>query len=252
MKKYLFGLTICLLLTACSEKDIEKYHGGDFLQFRTMNSSGGEIDSKQTVSFNYEPSTVTGADVNFNMVLIGNLSDDGRPFRLGQVMVEGADNAVEGVHYVPFDSDELSEVYVLEGGISRMQVPVKILRPDDNKTYTLRVEIVDNAYFKAGSPARRWCEVTFASSLTRPAAWDDTVTNTYFGKYSRTKHQWMIDVTGQKWDEAYTKTVRNNQNLLVSWRSFLTEELVKENERRLAAGKELFKDEDGELIVIPS
>ena len=97
------------------------------------------------------------------------------------------------------------------------------------------------------APAHLFKEITFTDMLTKPDAWGAAM-NWYFGEYGKVKHQFMIDVTGEKWDDDYINSFINDYGYVTYLKSKLRTALDEENARRRAAGLGDLCEENGMLI----
>lgn len=252
MKKYALCMMACIALLSCSEDKIEPYGGDAYIQFYRYSINGASYVDKVEISFGYEPMDVVDSTVNISTMMVGKLIGEDRTYEFEQILVdedddEGIWNAASGVNYAPFDSDEFDGKYVLKGDQGYANLPVKIFRPAEGETFILKLQLVENTYFKAGVPEKRTFEITYHSDLRKPGRW----VNSFYGQYSRTKHQWMIDNTGEKWDDAFTKTVSDTRDLYQYWQLTLRMMLAEENARRADDSLEPLKDENGFMSFDP-
>src|SRR5690606_38695277 len=105
--------------------------------------------------------------------------------------------------------------------------------------------VVANDLFRTGEPNKRWRRLEFSDMLIRPATWVDL----FFGKYSRVKHEFMIEATGERWDTDFMRDVAQGQiNYAQFWRAKLREALAEYNNAH--PGNPL-TDEVGELVLFP-
>ena len=101
--------------------------------------------------------------------------------------------------------------------------------------------------FISGYANELFKEITFTDMLTKPDAWGAAM-NWYFGEYGKVKHQFMIDVTGEKWDDDYINSFINDYGYVTYLKSKLRTALDEENARRRAAGLGDLCEENGMLI----
>ena len=107
--------------------------------------------------------------------------------------------AEAGVHYVSFDDGQLAGYLALEPGELEARIPVVVLRDESlrDTTYTLFFRIVNSEDLMAGDEAHCNIELRIADCISKPSAWDDWF---FAGPWSRVKHEFMIRVTGEDWD----------------------------------------------------
>ena len=95
--------------------------------------------------------------------------------------------------------------YSVEAGSVKARVPVVIFRNKlaERTTYYLRLEIVENDFFKTGVKTELHRTVVFSKDLLKPAGWGGYLESVVLGPYSINKHMWMIEQTGKKWDDEF-------------------------------------------------
>ncbi|OFY42722.1 MAG: hypothetical protein A2X18_13620 [Bacteroidetes bacterium GWF2_40_14] len=260
--KYLTLAVIVAALPAC-EKDPEVYNSGDGLNFYYEN----EADTLVSYSFVYGPSTATVDTVWVKVETIGLLSDNDRNVTFEQVQT-GTNDAVAGTHYVAFNDASLKSYYVIKAGSSRVSIPVIIKRDASLKTKSvnLSIRIKSNDYFKMVNLDRNRVRLIFTDQLSKPNCWAYYCTS-YFGTYGPVKHQWLIEQTGNKWDNEYlssvlgftssnTSTDGTNSNYDSGYCSYLSAALTKKlnayNAARTAQGLDILKEADGTVVSFPS
>lgn len=117
--------------------------------------------------------------------------------------------AVAGEHYVSFDDKRLAEYLTLEPGELEARIPVVVLRDESlrDTTYTLFFRIVDSEDLKAGDQEHCDIQLRIADCISRPSAWDDWF---FAGTWSRVRHEFMIRVTGENWDNEFINSLDLN------------------------------------------
>ena len=117
--------------------------------------------------------------------------------------------AEAGVHYVSFDDEQMAEYLTLEPGELEAQIPVIVLRDESlrDTTYTLFFRIADSEDLKAGDEAHSSIVLRIADCISRPSTWDDWF---FAGSWSRVRHEFMIQVTGEEWDDAFISSLTKN------------------------------------------
>lgn len=208
--------TILLLFASC-EKDPAVYDSAEcYLRFAYNEDKLS--DSTVNYSFAYGANEVTEDTVWLTVNIMGFTSDSDRPFVLEQVKTDGRD-AVAGEHYVSFDDVSLvAEYYYIPRGMAERRVPVVLRRDASLKTddYTLRVTIRANEYFSTGSKEFLYKNITVADRLIQPDSWNSYCYKQYgqpvFGTWGENKHKFMIQVTGEKWDDDY---------ILNTWKNYM-------------------------------
>ena len=118
------------------------------------------------------------------------------------------DQAVAGTHYVTFNSSEYASLLTVPAGRVQSSIGIILLRHPSLATQKvrLRVRLKSNADFGPGEHKYQERTIVISDMLERPSAWTTESWNTLyrsFGDYSRTKHLFMMQVVGDKVDDAW-------------------------------------------------
>lgn len=260
MKRILYNYLLLALAVpvffGCKQDDFMLYDTVSYIQFgpdysRIYWPSYNYTDTVKTYTFYYDAPSVMEAEVYFDLYTIGGPKKHNRPFKLQQVDVAGANNAVPGVNYAAFDSEEMKAEYVMPKGEVHMLVPIRVKRSATSDVYTLQFELVATDDFRLGEEKLLWRRVEFTSDLQKPAGWTASVTSYYYGVYSRTKHEFMIEVTGKKWDNDFFTILFTDSAEIYYWQGVLTLAINELNEERAAQGLGKLEDENGIVIKFP-
>lgn len=262
----IMSLITMSFLSSC-EKDLEVYDTKTCwlnFYFDVDNSedmyAADSLKIKTSYSFVYAGEGTTQDTVWVEVETMGFLSGQDRPFELEQVDTT-ANMAVPGKHYVAFTDPSMAKYYVIPANKARTRVPVVVLNDEslkDTSVY-LKIKVKENEYFKRGYNgfATRVIEIT--DRLAEPANWTKPYPGTwfdsyfyyYFGYYGRVKHQFMIDHTGQKWDDAYIDQLMKGD---LTYLSYLVQKLQSEldayNAERKAQGLDVLKEADGTEVYM--
>lgn len=243
------ALALTAMATASCEKDLPTYADPEGrLNFYTKINA----DTLQSYSFAYHDEMQKDT-VWVRMETMGRMADHDRYFELQQVPT-GKDDAVAGTHYVSFDDPGIRQLLVVKADSINAYVPVVVLRDASlkEKTYTLKFEVRETDAFKKGYSRlqRKYVEIT--DRLVKPSNWNG-LCDYYFGTYGPVRHQFMMQATGRKWDEAYLKELGiEDFTADQAYLSFLTSKLAKaleaENARREAIGQQPLTEDDGTII----
>lgn len=236
---------LSLLLFASCEKDLPVYSDHQaYLNF-TFNA---QSDSTTYYSFVYSGGKQKDT-VWIELETMGFLSDNDRSFELQQVPT-GNEDAQAGRDYVSFDSEEEKPYLVVPAGKTTVRVPIFVLRNADlkNKVVNLLVEVKPNDNFKPGYKQQNKKLVTITDQLTKPTGWTSTI-DMYFGQWGPVKHQFMIDVTGENWDNEYIESIVSDYGYVSYLESKLNRALDVENARRSAEGLPPLQEADGTLVA---
>ncbi|WP_167610836.1 DUF4843 domain-containing protein [Maribellus sediminis] len=242
------------LLTACEDDYLFYDRSNTLIQFgpepgQIYNSSFNLADTIKTYSFVYEGSSVMRDTVYFDLYALGGPVDADRTFAIKQVMVNNEPNAEAGKHYLGFDDPEVAGLYTIKAGEVHLSLPLVLLRDESLRsgTYVLKIELEDDENFRIGDPDLIWRKLYFSDQLIRPTLW--SIFEEYsFGKYSEVKHRFMIDVTGEKWDDEFFSALYSDYSYLLYWRATMVTELSQYNS---AHPNDPLRDENGELVTFP-
>lgn len=254
-KQYILIIFLAIVtLASCKKESVNLYDDIARIQFGQEEHLlyKPEFDLSDTVknkTFVYDAPEVTRDTIYFDIYTLGKVSDQDRTFSLKQEEVPGANNAVAGKHYVGFDDPEAKSLFVIKGGTAHLRVPIIVLRDASLKDGAVELKIVvaadDN--FQPGEPTKIWRRVGISDQLIQPATWINRMVP-YFGDYSTVKHQFMIDVTGQKWDEAMFQEFMASISMMNYYRTVVKTALVDYNNQH---PQDPLKDEFGDLVVFP-
>lgn len=139
--------------------------------------------------------------------------------------------------------------YSVEAGSVKARVPVVIFRNKlaERTTYYLRLEILENDFFKTGVKTELHRTVVFSKDLLKPAGWGGYLESVVLGPYSINKHMWMIEQTGKKWDDEFLTALNDEPGSDMYWRDKLNEYLLEYNRQ----GNILLDDDNREITGFP-
>jgi len=254
--KYIILALMLMALASCKQDNYYLFNDTARIQFgpdvtRIYTSSYNLVDTTKAFTFYYDAATITQDTIYFDVYAIGGPSSKDRPFTLQQIQVtDGSTNALAGTDYKAFTDATVNSAYVIKAGQVHALVPIVMLRSAAQKTttLTLKFQVAENANFKVGDKANLWRKVTFTDRLSQPSAWTASYSQYYFGAYSVVKHAFMIQVTGQKWDQAFMSTVTADYAQMMFYISQIKQALAIYNN---AHPGNPMKDENGLVIVFP-
>lgn len=246
MKKILFPIFAIVALLSSCEEDLPLYSDQQaYLNF--------DIQYREDTLVNYSFAFSGGKQkdtVWIKLKTMGYLSDKPRQFKLKQIPFV-KNNAEPGKHYVALNSKEIEPYLVVPANAVSVDVPIILLRDPslDDAIYNLRIVVEPNGTFMPGYQEQNFIQVTITNKLNRPSNWSGFM-NHYFGKWGPVKHQFMMDVTGKKWDAQFLQTLFADQVYTRYLQSKLKRALEKLNNERKAEGKPMLKEADGTLVTI--
>lgn len=194
----------------------------------------GEIDADDDLtvpvnySFVYRASESKRDTLYLRVNASGLLVHRDRVVNLGQIVVDSVDNAKPGVHYLPFDADELKSAYRIPKDSVTALVPIVLLRDTSlaTKPFVLTVRLGESSDFQLGDRQAIERTVIISDYLTKPRGWSGDIERTYFGTYSQVKHRFMIQASGEPFDETFFKEkIGNDKYVKIYYRDFFQEKL---------------------------
>lgn len=252
---YFLGALVLSVFASCKESEPLLFNDVATLQFGPPLSAiyqpgSNAAGSVRSYTFFYQPEDVKRDTLFFDIYAVGGVSAIDRSFKLEQVQVEGVNNAVAGTHFVSLDDPAVDKSFVIKAGQMHTLVPVILLRDASLKTsdVVFSVNVVENEYFKKGEANYIWRRLNFTDRINQPAAWSGFYQNSYYGKYSARKHKFMIDITGELWDQSFLTTVHADLTELAYYMSVVKSALIDYNNKH---PDDRMKDEFGDLVTFP-
>jgi hypothetical protein len=262
----------CLLLlwggSSC-ENDLPLYDTPDcWLNFEYLNNSGTVVyDSanittamrESSYSFVYVGADVMVDTVWFKVTTMGFPSDRDRPLALMQIMPGAEDTttmaAVSGEHYAAFDSPEMAPYYKMPAGAVETRIPIVMKRAASlaDGDVTLKFTFKENEHFKPGYVHMIERTLFISNMLAEPENWSSSGAGSFFGAYGPVKHQFLMDITGQKWDVPYLEELfeASDTDYFVFLGNEYRKKLNELNDERAAEGLDPLQEADGTLVEIP-
>ena len=210
MKNRFFIYTMILMgsLFAACEEDLKPYAEETcWVYFDLI----GSADTLQSRTFIYAGSDAETDTVWIPLKTIGKVKNFDRPVTLTQVQGDGL-NAVAGTHFVPFNDQSLSAEYVIPAGKTTVELPIVLKRDASMLTDRVLVEftLTANSHFTPGFVGPQTVQIWVTDQLDRPSYWptaSDATLNKKIATYDPVLHQFLIDATGNKWDNEYIGTL---------------------------------------------
>lgn len=203
------------LFASCEKKEIMDYEGADGIYFDVQYGAahGNEtLWARQNytyVSFGTLEDTVV--DLRLKVGIVGSIRDYDRPFRVE--IVQDSTNAIPGEDYVGFTEEQ-----VIRAGENKTYVTLSVKKTARLAKDTVRIEFRINPgehftlpFTEVGKIPGRWNDVLaqfktsgdpavhdvfFNNILKKPAGWGNNEYFQFFGTFSPTKYQYLMDITG--------------------------------------------------------
>lgn len=264
--KYLVGIGMaCSMICSCSEKYMS-FEGTDRIQFKTK--------TEEVYTFAYYPESIQKDTLQIELISVGEVTDYPRVIRFEQVTKEWkytydeeepekvVDStyvdmefpAVAGVHYESLgEKNEL----ILPANQNVLKLNVIIKREDTGLRKNARklvLRLLPSDDFQTGEVNKLVKNITISDKLERPTRWKDNsyYYKLYLGNWSEVKHRFMIDITGQKWDNDFLVYIIDNYDTY-SLRDYYLAKIKKALAEYNADPKNdpPLKDENGKEVVFP-
>lgn len=246
-------LFLLFSLVSC-EKELEVYSAGAGLNF--FRATPG--DTLLSYSFIYGSPDAVRDTVWLEVETIGLPSAAPRPVTIGQAP-SGANDAVPGTHYVPFDDPSVQDAYIIPPGQTRARLPLILKRDPSLQTtqVVILARVRSTDVFPLINPERNFVKIVFSDQLEKPDNWNEGAYLFPFGAYGPVKHRFMIEQTGERWDNEYFSEtlgiVRDspyyNANYDNAYCDYLVGVLARllqqHNAERQALGLDVLKEADG-------
>ncbi|MGB3103452.1 MULTISPECIES: DUF4843 domain-containing protein [Sphingobacterium] len=247
----ILGLLLISIFNSCKKDQYYIFNDISRLQFGPPVSAlklNEYTDSLKSETFYYSSQNVKQDTIYFDIYTIGETSKKDRSFKIQQDLLPGVENAIPGKHFVAFDDPAIVNLYVIRSDSVHARVPIVVLRDAElkNKTVNLGIAITPNENFAIGEPTKSWRKLQFTDRLSQPNAWTASFSTYYLGAYSVRKHQFMIEVTGQKWDQDFIANLPLDQ--ISYYKSVLGMALIDYNKEHPNAP---LRAENGDLITFP-
>ena len=242
------------------------FEGTDRIQFKTK--------TEEVYTFAYYPESIQKDTLQIELISVGEVTDYPRVIRFEQVTKEWkytydeeepekvVDStyvdmefpAVAGVHYESLgEKNEL----ILPANQNVLKLNVIIKREDTGLRKNARklvLRLLPSDDFQTGEVNKLVKNITISDKLERPTRWKDNsyYYKLYLGNWSEVKHRFMIDITGQKWDNDFLVYIIDNYDTY-SLRDYYLAKIKKALAEYNADPKNdpPLKDENGKEVVFP-
>ena len=220
MKNRFFIYTMILMgsLFAACDEDLKPYADETcWVYFDLI----GSADTLQSRTFIYAGGDAQTDTVWIPLKTIGKVKNFDRPVSLTQVQGDGL-NGEAGTHFVPFNEQN----YVIPAGKTTVELPIVLKRDASLQTDRVLVEftLTANNYFAPGFVGPQTVEIWVTDQMDRPSYWptaSDATLNKKIAPYDPVLHQFLIDATGNKWDNEYIGTLGLYEGYLdTTWEAY--------------------------------
>lgn len=268
MKLHIIIATLAALwvFSSCEKTEVPIYDADAYVNFYdSYGQYRQELQVKQ-VNFYYGDTVRTRDTVWLKLVALGGTPKTDVHIKLRAYhnsitsTLQKLDDAESGVHYVPFESEEMQKLLIFHANQMYDSIPIILLRDPSIKEAgrRLTLQVVDSEDVKAADHRpddtydRSFATVYTADCLSQPTLW---AFGFFLGDYGPVKHEFMVRVSGERWDDAFIKANNLNSsddvNLQTYWRYRFRNELEQENAERKAEGLGPLTEKDGKEVAFP-
>ncbi len=251
-------LIVTLLIFSCSEDEIKPWKSYNYIHFSD--------DYQKVYSFVYAGSKVMQDTVWLRLNIAGNMSSEERTYKVKQVkaynfipespdatdsvFIELPNQAIAGVHFVDFNTEEAAQQFIVPADSLGAYFPLIVLRDSSlrKNDYTLSLEVEKTDDFLPGNSSYQKITIAISDQVAEPSKWKDywVGSKTVFevmGYYGKVKHRLMIDATGQRWDDEFI-TKELTEEYLLFYRTLSIKELERINDERAKQGLHKLREDD--------
>jgi len=252
MKKYLYILIAALsvMFSSCTQKEPLAYEGAPLVQFANP-LKNSYYASQKNCTFYYSAANVTRDTIYVPVTINAAIPTKDCQVSVTQYtdtnVYKDYPQAKPGIHYLPFDDVDSRKAMVVKKGNYNDSIPIVILRDASlkNQTYVLALRLQTSGDLLVMNNLA--VTILISDRLSEPADWS----NDYFGKYGTAKHAFMIDDTGERWDDAFCKLLKDDSYLLSFYNFKFRKDLLEKNQERLANGLPVLAEDDGTEVTFP-
>ncbi|MCW3787766.1 DUF4843 domain-containing protein [Plebeiibacterium sediminum] len=258
MKYLIYIFLFCVALTSCEEDYPKSYEGLPYIRFSTDEQATSVYVQHQYVNYLYLgdetivrdtidiPVEIVGAapEQDLHLSLEAFDSDDlSYPERIDRNTI----NAEAGVHYVPFDDAEMSDLLTFHAGRMQDTISVIILRDAtlQESTYRLTFKLSDSENSIVADNDENRAVVYMADRLSQPSNWSSLLFT--LGNYGFVKHEFMIRHSDLIWNDEDVEMIANDSFLSSYYKYKFMQDLEAENEALGENGP--LKEADGSVVT---
>lgn len=260
MKKieYLLFIIGVLTMVSCSKVEVPINDKEPYVNFYDSLNQYRQCLQSKTLNFYYLDNTITSDTVWFKIASIGSMPSKDYHVKIveckSSYTLLPMKDAESGVHYVPFDDQNLQKLMVLHKGCFIDSVGIVVLRDKSLQEEGRRIvmRIADSDDIKSADHRLDTSEdVSFvalyiADCLSQPTKWDLWF---FLGAYGTVKHDFIIRHSGKRWDDNFISNLNDNEKVYYLYK--FRNELVEENAERVARGLPVLMEKDGTVVGFP-
>ncbi len=202
---YIFLFAWICAITSCEEQHLLEYKNDPGLQFYWGNIPGRNPQKDSlSCSFFIKREDLLRDTVWLRVQTMGMPANEDRSVKFIQ-LPENEKNtmAQPGVHYLPFDTPELSSLMVIKANQVQADLPVVLLKHASLKEreYRLTISIAPNEYFNNGITKYQTFLLKVADTADEPDSWKTW--KYYVGDFGSAKMKFLITYLGIDFSSNY-------------------------------------------------
>lgn len=259
--KYIIAVVLSVVFMGCSEKQEIYDTQTCWLNFKLATRA----DTLISYSFVYSQEGTLTDTIWIKLETSGHMKDYDRKISLSQLK-RGNMDAVGGKDYITFTDPAYTPFYILPAGKNNAVIPV-VVRWNamlEQREVSLVIAIQANEDFQPGFAEPSTIKIRISDQLSKPSNWNSNLEE--YIPYGKVKHEFLIRVTGEKWDYAYLSGALGFEDISEEYPKgtnsdydigymtylvgFLKRELDKENAERLRQGLKVLEEADGTIVTI--
>ena len=264
MRFSFWALVASTALTSCTT-DLMHYEGANMVRF-----SG---DVEVVYSFAYYSESKTEDVINVNVMTVGEVVDYPRTVRFEQqkkewkytydpqdankvidsTYVDMESPAEEGRHFQIQNAE--GNQFVVPAGANSYVLKILLKRSDEGlkkNARKLHLRLVPDKDFGIMSDVASLKKITISDKLEKPRRWRGYYCDYYLANWSEVKHRFMINVTGQKWDNDFILHYVNGRDGAALCDFYLSKiKKALEEYNANPSNNPPLKDENGKEVVFP-
>lgn len=198
LKTYLILFITAAAVYGCKRQDIGEYENDPGLYFfRGTVIDKSHTSDSLTYSFFFAPDDYTRDTVYIDLRAMGLRSAQARPFTMIQIDTALAYAKAEpGIHFIPFDSPEIKDLWWMPANSVQFFMPVILLRDQSlgQTKVELKLAVGENSYFKQGVNRQTTFRIIFTSKIEQPTKWSQW--SAAFGDWGERKMWFIINYLG--------------------------------------------------------
>lgn len=184
VKIHLMVLSLSILLSACSKKDISGYENDPRLFFQIPGTGSIALRDSIIYSFPAHPNVGEADTLIFQACIMGNAVSS--PREIGIKVNTKTSTAIEGTNF-KFQSK------VMPANAYKVNIPVVVYKTGlKGKSVRLELEVENNQNFKIGYERYKKVVFVWGDKFLKPDIWDTSNYKAAFGAFTETRYAFIL------------------------------------------------------------